>query len=79
MNLIEFPKANVRDIESGLHNLISDIGAGKYGAAHNVIWIIDCGNGKVEFGMLGDAGEPGPVAHLLMSLAQYKLISGTSA
>ena len=76
--VVELPVADVRDIERGLNQLIADIGAGKYGAAHNVVWIVDCGNGRVEFGMLGGAAEPGPVAHLLMSLAQHRLVSETA-
>jgi hypothetical protein len=71
--LIEFPAADVRDIERGLHQLLDDIGAGKYDAAHNVVWVIDFGNGRIETGMLGASSEPGPVAHLLLAMAMRKL------
>ena len=73
--IINLPVSDVRDIERGLKQLMSDIGEGKYGTVHNVVWIADRGNGKVEFGLLGYSGEPGLTAHLLMSIAQHNFIS----
>lgn len=76
--LVAFPEVDVRDIERGLQKLLDDIGDGKYGAAHNVVWVVDCGDGKIDFGMLGSAAEPGAVAYFLMAMAMQKLASAVA-
>jgi hypothetical protein len=75
--LLEFPERDVTDVPRGLRSLADSIMNGEFGGAHNLVWAIDCGDGKVEVGLLGQAAETGPVAHFLMCLAQQKLLSGT--
>ena len=77
MKIVEFPAHSVKDIAGGLRRLADDIDGGKYLDAYNVVWIIDCGKARVEFGMLGHAAEPGAVVLLLMELAKQKLIRET--
>ena len=77
MKLIEFPAHSVKDISGGLRRLADDIEAGKYRDAYNVVWIVDCGKARIEFGMLGNAAEPGAVVLLLMELAKQKLLRET--
>ena len=79
MKVVDLPAHSVQDIAGGLRRLADDIEAGKYRDAYNVVWIVDCGNAKVEFGMLGRAAEPGAVVLLLMALAKQKLITETLA
>jgi hypothetical protein len=77
VKLIELPAHNIRDIAGGLRRLADDVEAGKYRDAYNVVWIVDCGSARVEFGMLGHAAEPGAVVLLLMEMAKAKLIRET--
>jgi hypothetical protein len=76
MKVVELPVHSVGDIANGLRRLADDIDAGKYRDAYNVVWIVDCGSGKVELGMLGQSAEPGAVSLLLMKLAERKIIDG---
>lgn len=79
MNVVELPTHSVKDIAGGLRRLADEIEAGKYLDAYNVVWIVDCGKARVEFGMLGHAAEPGAVVLLLMEIAKQKLITETMA
>ena len=79
MKVIELPAHSVQDMAGGLRRLADDIEAGKYRDAYNVVWIVDCGSARVEFGMLGRAAEPGAVVLLLMEMAKAKLIRETEA
>lgn len=73
LNVIEFPGGDCSDIVKGLRKLADEIEAGDYDAAHNLVWVIDCGEGRLELGMLGQSPEAGAVAHLLLAMAQRKL------
>lgn len=79
MKLVTLPAHNIGDIAGGLRRLADDIDAGKYRDASNVVWIVDCGSGTVEFGMLGQAAEPGATVLLLMKMAEQKLLDGIKA
>lgn len=76
MNVVPIPTHSVSDISGGLRRLADDIDAGKHRDAYNVVWIVDCGSGTIEFGMLGKAAEPGATVLLLMKIAERKLIDG---
>lgn len=71
--LLEFPPQDVCDISKALRNLADDVEAGKYGDAHNLAWIIDCGNCRIEVGLIGPCGELAPSLHYLMSLGLRKV------
>jgi hypothetical protein len=77
MKVVELPTNSVGDISGGLRRLADAIDAGTYEDAHNVIWIVDCGNARIEFGMLGQSAEPGACALLLMEMARFKLLKET--
>lgn len=63
-----------QDIPGALRALAERIETGGYGfAVHNVGWVMDCGDGRVEIGLLGAAPEPGATGHLLFALGQRKL------
>lgn len=64
---------DIRDVPRGLRAIADAIEAGKYGAAHNLAWAIDCGDDRVECGLLGASATAGAEAHLLFAIAQRKL------
>lgn len=77
MKVVELPTHNLADVSGGLRRLADDIDAGSYGDAFNLVWIIDCGNARIEHGMLGNAGEPAATAIMLMEMSKHKLIAET--
>jgi hypothetical protein len=73
MNLVELPIADVGDISRGLRAVADAIDAGTYADAHRIVWVIDCGGGRIEVGMLGRSAIAGGEAHFILALAQRKL------
>ena len=73
LKIVSLPVHNVGDIATGLRNLADQIEKGERGHAHNLVWVIDRGDGHLDVGMLGPAAEPGAVGHMLLALAQRKL------
>lgn len=73
MKLIELPVKDIADLARGLRAIADGIEAGDYDDAHNLAWVLDCGNGRIEMGMLGRAASPGAEGHLLFAIAQRKL------
>lgn len=76
--LLNFP-VDSGSVADGLRRLADDIDQGKYKAAHNLVWVLDTGDGDIEFNLLGHAHEPGPTAYFLLALAQHSFISQTLA
>jgi hypothetical protein len=74
--LVQFPEREIDDIPRMLRRLAEQIEAGQYDEANNVAWVIDCGNGRIELGMMGRCKEPGAEAHLLLSLGINKIEAG---
>lgn len=64
------PVTSVRDVAGGLRRLADRIENGDFGSCHNVLWVLDKGNAKIEFGLLGE-GDAGLTALLLMRLAEH--------
>jgi len=73
LNVVKLPVGDVQDIPRGLRELADDIENGKFDDAHLLAWVIDCGNSRVEIGMLGKSPEPGAVAYHLYGMAKRKL------
>lgn len=71
--VVKLPDRDLTDVPKTLRALADAIERGEYGDAHNVAWVIDCGDSRVECGMAGAAPEPGATAHLLFAIAQRKL------
>ena len=76
IQVITFPGAQVSDIPACLRDLAENIEAGNFGEAIALLWVLDCGDGQVEVGLSGRAGEPAPTAHFLAGAAQKRLLSG---
>lgn len=73
LNVVKFPDKDVGDVPRALRAVADRIESGEFGGAHNLAWVIDCGHGRIEVGLLGHAGIAGAEAHLLFALAQRKL------
>ncbi len=67
------PVKDVGDTVRGLRQMAQDIEDGKYPDDVCLAWVMDCGDGKVQIGMLGHSPSPGPEAHLLFAVAMRKL------
>ena len=75
--LVNFPQDNnVSDIPGMLRTIADCIDTGSFGDAHNLAWVIDCGSGKVETGLMGQAAEAGVTAHFLLHLGMLKIANG---
>lgn len=70
--LVPFPENGVNDVAAALRNLADSVDAGNYGDAHNIAWVIDCGD-WIECGLAGKSASPGAEGHLLFAMAQRKL------
>lgn len=78
MKLLKFEQPECNDVVTGLRNLANGIEAGSFGDAHNLAWVVDCGNGDVEIGLLGEAKEAGAELFLLLAMGTHKIISGVT-
>lgn len=76
VTLVEFPRPTCTDVVEGLRALADSIEREEYAAAHNVVWVLDEGNGKIATGLLGQAVEPAATAYLLLGLAQATFVRG---
>ncbi len=73
LNVVEFPTGDIADVPRGLRAIADQIESGEFGDAYNMAWVIDCGDARIEVGMLGHAAEPGATAHLLFGIAVRKM------
>ena len=75
--LLQFPEENnVSDVSKMLRKLADAIEAGEYEDAHNLAWVIDCGVGQIETGIMGSTAEAGVTAHFLLHLGMLKIANG---
>lgn len=73
MQLVQFPEADVADVAASLRKLADSIEAGKFGAAHNIAYVCDCGDGEIAVGYLGRAAQLAPSAYYLLGLGMRHL------
>lgn len=73
LNLVQLPVSNTQDVPSSLRALADSIAEGNYGDAHNIAYIIDCGDDNLRTGLFGKSNEPGAEAHLLFAIGQRLL------
>lgn len=55
MNVVELPIADIGNVADRFRSLAAMIEEGHFGDAHNVAWVIDCGDGRCEVGYIGRA------------------------
>lgn len=74
LKVLQFPDLpGCQDVSSALRKLADEIDRGAKGDAHNLAWVLDCGDGECQIGLMGKAPEPAMTAYYLMGLAQRKL------
>ena len=76
--LVQFPPQDVTRVAIALRNLADAIEQGQYGDAHNLAWAIDCGDKRIEVGLLGTCPELATTLHYLFALAMRKVESAAS-
>lgn len=77
LKVVSFPEHYAAlDIPASLRQLADQIEAGEHGACHNLLWIIDSGNGEIDIGLMGKTGEAAPTAFLLAAAAQKRILNG---
>ena len=74
LNVVQIPSADIGDVPARLRSLAKNIEDGQFGDAHNVAWVIDCGNGRIEVGLIGPIAELAPSLHYLLSLGVQRVI-----
>lgn len=80
LKVVEFPEMHAAtSIPDALRKLADQIEAKEFGDAHQLAWVIDCGDSHVEVGLLGKAASPGAEALLLLSVGVHKIVSGVAA
>jgi hypothetical protein len=74
LKVLQFPSLpGCQDVSKALRELADEIDKGTKGDAHNIVWALDCGNGRIEVGLMGKAPEPAMTAYYLLGMAQRKL------
>ena len=76
MNVVELPVTHANDLPTKLRKLADQIEAGEFEDAHSLAWVLDCGNSRIEIGLMGKAESPGVEAHFLFTLGAHKLVTG---
>ena len=77
LNVVPFPEHYAAlDIPESLRVLAEQIESGEHGACHTLLWVIDAGDGQIDLGLMGKAGEAGITAHFLAAVAQRKIEAG---
>lgn len=74
LKVVEFPNQPAcQNIPEALRELAQTIENGGYENAYNLVWAIDCGDGRVEVGLLGQTPSPAITAYFLLGLAKRRL------
>jgi hypothetical protein len=74
--VVAIPAGNLADIPARLRAIADQIEAGDYGEAQKLAWVIDCGNGRIDVGLLGHASAIGPELHLLLTTGALTIAHG---
>lgn len=77
LHVVHFPNQAEHEaddaVQDRLRELADEVEANKHGDAHNVAWVIDCGDGIISLGIAGRTKSPGVDAHYLFALAQRQI------
>ena len=73
--VVPFPAQNQNDIPNALRRLADGIEAGNYGDAHNIAFVIDCGDSAVRVGLYGATPVAGSTAHFLLHAGASRLMA----
>lgn len=70
LKIVTIESPGILDIPEALRNLAKQIENGDLDAAYNLAWVIDCGEGHIEAGIMGKVANVSSDAYLLFALAQ---------
>lgn len=74
LNVVQFPEQPAaQNIPNALREIAQSIEDGDYDDAHNLAWVMDCGDGRVEIGLLGPSPSPATMAYFLLGLGKRRL------
>ena len=74
LSVLKFPDLpGCSDVASALRELADSVEKGLKGDAYNCAWVLDCGDGRIEVGLMGKSAEPAMKAYYLLGLAQRQL------
>lgn len=73
MNIVALPSSAALSVPEALRRLAEQIEAGDLGDAHSLAWVVDCGDGRIEIGLMGHCAELAPTLHYLLALGQRKV------
>lgn len=76
LTVAQFPDRDACDVPNMLRHLAAAIERGDYDDAHILGWVIDCGNGRVEVGLMGRAVFTGQELHLMFALGMHRIQLG---
>lgn len=71
--VVPFTGGNIADVSLVLRNLADSIDRGEYGDAHNVAYVVDCGDSRISVGLAGRDAAPGATCHFLFACGMRKL------
>ena len=74
--LVDFPLTPLTNMPAKLRKLADEIEAGNFDDAHTLAWVMDCGNSRLEIGLMGKSESPGIEAHFLFHLGAQKIMTG---
>lgn len=75
LSVIQFPAQSAAlDIPDALRALAEEIEAGNHGAAFNLLWVIDKGDGAINVGLMGKTTDVAFHAHFMAAVAQRKIV-----
>jgi hypothetical protein len=75
LNVVPFPDHYAAlDIPDALRALADEIEAGNHGAAFNLLWVIDKGDGAINVGLMGKTTDVAFHAHFLAHVAMLKIV-----
>lgn len=72
LKVVDLPQTSPIDVAKGLRALADAVEAGEFKDAHNLVWVMDTGEG-ITTGLMGACGEPGVIAYYLLGLGMRKL------
>jgi hypothetical protein len=75
LKVVQFPGADVRDVAAQLRALADAVEKGEMGDAHNIAWVMDCGDSRLEFGMMGQSESFGANFVLLLNMALHRFMA----
>lgn len=71
--IVNFPEKHIADVPRMLRAIADQVDTGVFGDAHNLAWVIDCGDSRIEIGLCGAAAESGVTAYYLFGRGMRKL------